>query len=612
MEEFVGGLWHRFITGAARRDHPEAAVTLEEMERTAGILFRALGGDSGLRVAPAAEQTHGARRRWLARLAHIEDRVASASRDAETLRLPASLALFPKRALNRDLYLWLIAQAAACELDTDADWITANQHATLLTLERFPGLAPRYRRLVEAILALRIPPEKLPKEEAAAETAIRQALQAPGSVAKLPAARRPPQPVPLWLAPAPPALDRRQKPAPADQAAPPQEGDSQAGDDRRRQGQREDTPDDRNAFILPFRAESLLSFAEYVKVDRKLDDDPSPDAAKAAADMDVLSVTRDGQTSASKVRFDLDLPSESVDDIPLQTGILLPEWNWKTRKLVKDQCSLTILEPRDAQPSPVPPHLCRQVRRVRHQFEALTPSRRWIRNQPDGSELDMEACVRAWADRQAGHRDADSGHYLRLERHERDMACLLLADLSLSTDAWVGNDHRVIDVIRDSLLLFSEALSATGDRVGIYGFSSLRRGNIRFHRIKDFSEKHGAMTRGRIAALKPGYYTRMGAAIRQATRLLAEQPSALRLLLILSDGKPNDFDHYEGRFAIEDTRMSLVEARRQGLKPFCVTIDQEGAGYLPHLFGPAGYTVIRQPSELPARLPLLYAQLTAS
>lgn len=612
MEEFVGGLWHRFITGAAQREHPKAAVSLAEIERTAGILFRALGGDPGLRVASSAEQTHGARRRWLARIAHIEDRVSAASRDAETLRLPASLALFPERALNRDLYLWLIAQAAASPADPTLDWLVCNQQATLATLVRFPGLAPRYRRLVSAALALRIPPEKLPRGEAAAESAIRQALQEPGSVASLPAARRPPQPVPLWLVPAPPSLDRRQQPPQADTSESNPECESQAGDKQRRQGQREDTPDDRNAFILPFRAESLLSFGEYVKVDRKLDDDPNSDAARVAADMDVLSVTRDGQNAASKVRFDLDLPSDAVDDIPIQGGIVLPEWNWKTRQLVKDQCRLTILEPRDAQPCAVPPHLNRQVRRVRQQFEALTPSRRWIRNQPDGSELDMEACVRAWSDRRAGHKDNDAGHYLRLERQERDLACLLLADFSLSTDAWVGNEHRVIDVIKDSLMLFSEALAATGDNVGIYGFSSLRRGNIRFHRIKDFSEKHGALTRGRIQAIKPGYYTRMGAAIRQSTRILAKQPNALRLLLILSDGKPNDFDHYEGRFAIEDTRMSLVEARRQGLQPFCVTIDQEGAGYLPHLFGPAGYTVIRKPSELPSRLPILYAQLTSA
>ena len=116
---------------------------------------------------------------------------------------------------------------------------------------------------------------------------------------------------------------------------------------------------------------------------------------------------------------------------------------------------------------------------------------------------------------------------------------------------------------------------------------------------------------GRIGALKPGFYTRMGAAIRYATQILAKRPEALRLLMILSDGKPNDVDHYEGRYGIEDTRMSLNAARQEGVRPFCVTIDKEGRGYLPHLFGPSGYTILRNPAELPARLPGLYAQLTA-
>ena len=103
----------------------------------------------------------------------------------------------------------------------------------------------------------------------------------------------------------------------------------------------------------------------------------------------------------------------------------------------------------------------------------------------------------------------------------------------------------------------------------------------------------------------------LGAALRHATRLLDKQPQAMRLLLLLSDGKPHDIDLYEGRYGIEDTRVALIEARERGIRPFCVTIDREGASYLPHLFGPGGYTVLRRPDELPARLPVLYAQLTS-
>lgn len=613
MEEFIGGLWHRFITRAATRSHPEAVVRLADMERSAGILFRALGGDAGLRVAPAAEVEHGARRNWLARLAHAGEKVAQAARDEETLRLPAEIALFPERSLNRDLYLWLIAQGAALPaggLSADT-WIAANQQASAATLEAFPGFAARYRRLVAAVLAERPDPGKLPADEAAAERAIRQALDAPGSVATLPAARRPPTPVALWLYPAPVALDRRQSAADPTPAEHREGSKSTDATDRRRQAQREDMPDGRNGLILPFRAESLLSFAEYVKVNRGHEEGDDEDPTRVAHDMDRIAVAQDGHDTASRVRFDLDLPSAAHDDIPLESGILLPEWDWKKQVLKKDMCSITVLDPRDAQPCPLPPRLIAPARRLRRQLEALTPARRWIKNQPDGPELDIDACVRAYADRHTGHVAGSDGGYLSCERRERDLCCLVLADLSLSTDTWVSDEQRVIDVIRDSLWLFSEALGATGDPFGLYGFSSRRREHIRFHRIKGFDEKIDDRIRGRIGALKPGFYTRMGAAIRYATQILAKRPEALRLLMILSDGKPNDVDHYEGRYGIEDTRMSLNAARQEGVRPFCVTIDKEGQGYLPHLFGPSGYTILRNPAELPARLPGLYAQLTA-
>jgi nitric oxide reductase NorD protein len=167
-------------------------------------------------------------------------------------------------------------------------------------------------------------------------------------------------------------------------------------------------------------------------------------------------------------------------------------------------------------------------------------------------------------------------------------------------------------VIRDSLMLFGEALSSTGDQFAFYGFSSLKRNFVRFHEIKAFDRPLDSLARGRIAALKPGYYTRMGAAVRRSTQLLEKVPANRRLMIILSDGKPHDIDLYEGRYGIEDTRMALIEARELGIKPFCVTIDREGAGYLPHLFGPAGYTIVRKPEDLPDRLPLLYAQLTGN
>jgi nitric oxide reductase NorD protein len=142
------------------------------------------------------------------------------------------------------------------------------------------------------------------------------------------------------------------------------------------------------------------------------------------------------------------------------------------------------------------------------------------------------------------------------------------------------------------------------------GFSSVRRQNVRIHRLKGFEEAWNARTRDRVGAIKPGYYTRMGAAIRHATARLAARPERQRLLLLLTDGKPNDLDVYEGRYGLEDTRHAVHAARAAGLTPFCVTIDAQAHDYLPYLFGSAGYALVHRPQDLVRRLAAAYAALT--
>ncbi len=621
MEDTVGMVWHRLITRAAEKRYPEAGLKLKEIERTAGVFFRAMGGDPGLRVAAATVDEHNARRGLLARIAGVGKHAARARMDPATLRLPPEIDTFPDKSLNRDLYLWLAALAAAHDqLPPDAAYtpdergdFVRNQAATLAALTRWPGIAPRYRRLVEAYLPCRHPLKRMKPAEAERERAIQQALDAPGSVAALPAVpgdTSEAQPVLLWLSGSLAGANAALRSGEADpeQGAP---GSPQAEERERRayRAQREDMPKEKNGVSIMFRAESILAVAEFLRINRPTDDDPDPNAADAARDLDHLSLAQDKDPVASKVRFDLDLPSAAEDDIVLGPGLPLPEWDYRKHLLREDHVRVIEMTPRHATASPLPPALRRTARRLHQQFAALQPGRRWLKQRPDGTELDVDALVRAQTDRSIGRNPSDQ-LYLSLEKRERDLACMVLADLSLSTDTWVSSDARVIDVIRDALLLFGEALGATGDRFALSGFSSLKRANVRFHQLKGFDDRFDDTVRGRIIAIKPGYYTRLGAGIRRASQLLAKEAASRRILLILSDGKPNDLDLYEGRYGIEDSRIAIGEARRMGLVPFCVTIDREGASYLPHLFGPAGYAVIRKPEELPSRLPMFYAQLT--
>ncbi|MCB1758200.1 MAG: VWA domain-containing protein [Gammaproteobacteria bacterium] len=611
MEEKVGEIWHRLITRAADQRHPEAAVSLKSVERSVSLLFRALGGDGGLEVKTTSSDEHGARRSLLQRIAGSNKTVELAWRDEHSLRLPAIVDWFPESRLNRDLYIWLAALAVG-EPRHEEPWFSRNQRLTAATLTRYPALRPRYLRLVEAHLMQRIPLAKLPAAEKSQERAIRNALLQPGSEPRLPPADRPPQAVPLWLHPAPPlAVAERQSGDDPDG-----KGDRgnrlQLEDEHHRKGERAKKPEAQDKGLITIRMENIFTWGGFLNLDRGSEENDDLDsAADAARDMNTMSVSRDARASGGKLRFDLDLPSEANDDLVLSEGILLPEWDFKKQQMQDKHCRVVPMLAADAAPCPLPAQLRRTANKLRAQFQQLAPARCWQYQQQDGCEIDLEAYLRYRTDRASGRVASADGLYKDLRVGERDLACLLLADLSLSTDTWVNNEARVIDVIRDSLYLFAESLSATGDQFAMYGFSSRKRDPVRLHQLKSFDERYGGVVRGRIDAIKPGYYTRMGAAIRYSLRLLEMQPSQRRLLLILTDGKPNDLDKYEGRYGIEDTRRAVHEARQAGLQPFCVTIDNRANDYLPHLFGTGNYVVIHKPTQLPKELPLLYARLTA-
>lgn len=611
MEEKIGEIWHRLITRAAETRYPQAEVRLVDVRNTLGVIFRALGGDGGLQVEAASATEHSARRGLLQRIAGSHGRVELAWRDDNALHLPPVINLFPDRQLNRELYIWLAALATA-NPGTNRTWLVRNQQMTRDALARFPGLAARYARLVQQHLPQRPDPERLPEDERAQELAIRQALDNPGSVEQLPAARHSPHPVPLWMHPFPPVAGI----APAGDSSDEQSGSRGAtrelDDQAQRRAERAEKPKAQDQGLITIRMENIFSWGEYLKLDRGSEENEDLDsAADAARDMDQVALSRDAQASAGKLKFDMDLPAAAEDDLVLGEGILLPEWDYRKQHMQPEHCRLVPMMAADAEACELPPRLGRTARKLKAQFQHLAPARTWFRGQQEGCEIDMDAFLRFTADRAAGQVAAADGLYRDLRIGARDLSCLLLADLSLSTDTWINNQQRVIDVIRDSLYLFAESLDATGDRFAMYGFSSRRRDPVRFHQIKAFDERYAGAVRGRIGALRPGYYTRMGAAIRRSTQLLSEQPSGRRLLLILTDGKPNDLDKYEGRYGIEDTRQAIREAQAQGLQPFCVTIDTKGSEYLPHLFGSGGYVVIHKPSQLPRELPLLYARLTA-
>ena len=188
LEEWIGSAWHRFITRRASSDFPAARVELAPRQRALGVLYRAMGGAAGNSVEAASERELLLRRNLLQQIAGTCRHAPLACYDGQHLHLPASLAVFADRHLNEELYRWLALLAARAE--PMRHWGRDNQRWTRALLADYPGLAGRYRRLVEAHLQLRPDPASLNPAEAALERALRQALREPGSVQQFPRSER--------------------------------------------------------------------------------------------------------------------------------------------------------------------------------------------------------------------------------------------------------------------------------------------------------------------------------------------------------------------------------------------------------------------------------------
>jgi nitric oxide reductase NorD protein len=631
-EEAIGNLWHALVGGRATQPHfPDAAVAFDNVSASLRIFFHGLGGPPGVALKPSLPEVSRHRLSRRIRLGTRNERVARARYDGERFSLPAVIDVFPNRELNERLYFWLAAWTAAAGENAphasgdayrdDIDRIDHSARTAASALRQFPGLARHYDLLRRAAMVLR-PERDLPPAEAAVEKYLRSylalsaqeltagafdSLHEPVEESTSFASYRTYLPVPLWgeieLSPENGPCRREE-----DASGP---GGGTAGDGRMRRARRRASDQlDRKGGFFVHRFEKILSWTEFMNLHRNVEDDDMEAARKAADDHDEIGIASTDRKAATRLVFDLDLAPADVDRERLCNAVTYHEWDFRRQAYLPDH--VRVLErPVDTgaggelwQPGP---QAHRRIRAVRRQFEALRPRRELLTRQLDGSELDIDALVRSRADLLAFGEGSDRIFGVTREQ-ARDLSVAVLVDVSRSTEGFVDN-RAVIDIEKEALVALAEGLDACGDEAAIFAFSSLRRDRVYMTRLKEFSEKAGPLLRQRIASLKPGFYTRLGAAIRHASAGLAKRSSRKRLLIVLSDGKPNDLDHYEGRYGVEDTRRAVIEARQAGLAVFGVTIDSKAQGYISHIFGANGFAVLSHPGRLTAALPVLYRQL---
>jgi nitric oxide reductase NorD protein len=298
----------------------------------------------------------------------------------------------------------------------------------------------------------------------------------------------------------------------------------------------------------------------------------------------------------------------SSDTCHEEGTFLYREWDHRRKHYKKNWCVLRELEVEGDDDAFY--HQTREKYRglilsLRRTFELLRGEDKLLKRQPNGDDIDLDALVDAYPDLIKGNEITDR-LFTHMHKEERNIAVMFMVDMSGSTRG------RINDAEREALILMAESLEILGDRYAIYGFSGWDRQRCEAYRIKDFDERLDDHVKRRICGIEAKDYTRMGAPIRHLVTKLHAVEARTKLLITLSDGKPDDYDpEYRGQYGIEDTRMALYEARREGVHSYCITIDREGKDYLPHMYGAANYTVIDRVEKLPLKISDIYRKLTS-
>ncbi len=590
FEESMGKSWDKYLNRKVHKFHEDARVNFEDLSKNLHIFHRLMGGEKAKELQITDKRYVETTRTLLEKISFLGKEFFLTWQDEESLYLPASFAYFATKEQNEMLYYWLVALGAQVKDVTNDNVVAKNLEAVSYLVKRYRGFEIFYK---EATLYLM---QKYPQleflkslEDSSNEELIEN------------------YPNPLWIYP--PAIT----PKAANNTDDAQEPLREEGKDKseelhmKKQTNQIDDKHETDGF-LAFLPESLMSIFEQVNVDRCEDDSFDEDALYHAEDLDEITIGQKQANLSSRIKMDLELLPDNTITYPLGKGHYVDEWDYQKNDYLINYARIMPQVTLNVVPIELPQRLRKTVKKIQGELDMLKLDR--IKNDrlPYGDELNMDSWIEYLS-----HQNKSMHHqnfYVTYEKKTRDMATLLLADISLSTEGGITQEMRIIDVIKDSLMVFSEALEKLEDKFAIYTFSSLQNKKVYFNIIKNFKDKYDTLIRGRIDSIKPQYYTRMGAAIREATKILDKQQSTNKLLLIISDGKPNDEDRYDGRYGIEDTKKALQEIKKKGITPFCITIDLDAKEYLSYLFGRNGYAIVRDGEKLPKVLTEVYINLT--
>ena len=358
--------------------------------------------------------------------------------------------------------------------------------------------------------------------------------------------------------------------------------------------------------------EKAETLEESSGLDRKTDEeDELEDHEEALRSLEMTQVMRSRERPRSIYRADLvieGLHLEVGGEAPPE-GIPYPEWDFKQRQHREDWCFVrqTLARESDAAWATGTARKHRSViLDLRKKLASLATRMERKRSQPHGEDLDLDAVVRALVDSRAGQAP-DERLYVERRRKRHDVSALILMDLSFSTDSWI-DDARVLDTMRETLFCAGEVLDEFIGDFAVAGFSSNTRRQCEFHLIKDFREDW-AGSRARLGSLVARGYTRIGPSLRHAQELLVHESGERKIVFLLTDGRPCDYDRYEGEYGIRDVRKAIETGSRHGVMTHAFAIEKRAREQFPRMFKRQHFDVVSSPRAFVESLCGAFARL---
>lgn len=366
-------------------------------------------------------------------------------------------------------------------------------------------------------------------------------------------------------------------------------------------------------YVLTHNFEKVETADEFSGVWRGFDgDDTLEEDADALNELNLKHLVRTDEVAHSVYQADFRDLANIAESAALDgENVFLKynEWDFSKKKYKPDYCTVYLKKIQGgdlAYANKCISENKKTLNELRRKFAQVNQKRRMVKKLPDGESIDIDALVDWYADLKSG-RTPSENIYFSKRKKEADIAILFLLDLSLSTDSY-ADGNRVLDVEKQAVILFGEVLTEHNVDFAVGGFYSKTRNNCAYNLLKNFGEDW-AKGKQRLGAVEPQGYTRIGPALRHSLTLIDKNPATQKWVILISDGKPNDFDKYEGKYGIADVKQALREMHERHISTYAIAIESVARYYLPQMFGQNHYNILSHPDMLIPSLASLYRRI---